>query len=112
LVENPGSAQLHVRAYNTANGPPAKRLASDTVLCIVEDKAGGIYAGIYAGTAKGVDRLNPDTGDIRHFSTADGLAHGEPTSALRDASGDLWFATKQGLSRLRPAHEIQQTGGF
>jgi streptogramin lyase len=82
------------------------------VLCIVEDKAGGIYAGIYAGTAKGVDRLNPDTGDIRHFSTADGLAHGEPTSALCDASGDLWFATKQGLSRLRPAHEIQQTGGF
>jgi len=99
LVENPGSAQLHVRAYNTANGPPAKRLASDTVLCIVEDKAGGIYA----ATAKGVDRLNPDTGDIKHFSTADGLAHGEPTSALRDASGDLWFATKQGLSRLRPA---------
>jgi ligand-binding sensor domain-containing protein/signal transduction histidine kinase len=99
LVENPGSAQLHVKAYNTTNRPPAKRLASNTIYCIVEDKAGRIYA----GTAKGVDRLNPKTGDVKHFSAADGLAHGELTSALRDASGDLWFATKQGLSRLTPA---------
>ena len=99
LVENPGSAQLHVKTYNTTNGPPAKRLANNTIYCIVEDKAGRIYA----GTAKGVDRLNPKTGDVKHFSVADGLAHGVLTSALRDASGDLWFATMQGLSRLTPA---------
>jgi ligand-binding sensor domain-containing protein/signal transduction histidine kinase len=93
IVENPGSAQLQVRAYKTANG-----LASNTIYCMVEDKAGRIYA----GTAKGVDRLNPKTGDVKHFSVADGLAHGVLTSALRDASGDLWFATMQGLSRLTP----------
>jgi hypothetical protein len=93
LVESPGSPQLHVRAYNTAS-----RLASNTIYCIVEDKAGRIYG----GTAKGLDRLNPNTGDVKHFSVADGLAHGELTSALRDTAGDLWFATKQGLSRLRP----------
>jgi len=93
LVENPASPQLHVRAYNTAS-----RLASSTIYCIVEDRAGRIYA----CTAKGVDRLDPKTGDIKHFSVADGLGHGELTSALRDASGDLWFATKQGLSRLTP----------
>jgi len=98
FVEDPGSAQLHVKAYNTTSGGPAKRLASDTIYCIVEDQKGRIYA----GTAKGVDRLTPKTGDIKHFSIADGLAHGELTSALRDASGDLWFATKQGLSRLTP----------
>src|ERR1019366_5934503 len=85
--------------YNTTNGPPAKRLANNTISCIVEDKAGRIYA----GTAKGVDRLNPKTGDVKHFSVADGLAHGVLTSALRDGSGDLWFATMQGLSRLTPA---------
>ena len=96
LVENPGSAQLHVRAYKTANG-----LASNTIYCIVEDKAGRIYA----CTAKGVDRLNPKTGDVKHFSVADGLAHGVLTSALRDASGDLWFATMQGLSRLTPTSD-------
>jgi len=93
LVQHPGSAQLHVAAYTTA-----KRLASNTIYCIVEDQAGRIYA----CTAKGVDRLNPNTGDIKHFSVADGLAHGQLVSALRDASGNLWFATTQGLSRLSP----------
>jgi ligand-binding sensor domain-containing protein/signal transduction histidine kinase len=99
LVENPGSAQLHVKVYNTTNGLPAERLASNAVYCIVEDQAGRIYA----CTAKGVDRLDPKAGGIKHFSVADGLAHGVLTSALRDASGDLWFATMQGLSRLSPA---------
>lgn len=93
LVENPGSAQFRVRAYNTGNG-----LASNTIHCIVEDNAGRIYA----GTQKGVDRLNPKTGQVKHFSSADGLAHGRTTSALRDASGNLWFATTQGLSKLTP----------
>jgi ligand-binding sensor domain-containing protein/two-component sensor histidine kinase len=93
LVESPGGARFHVRAYNTSSG-----LASNTIYCLVEDRAGRIYA----GTAKGVDRLNPKTGSVKHFSVADGLAHGELTSALRDAAGDLWFATKQGLSRLTP----------
>lgn len=99
LVRDPGFAQLHVKLYNTTNALPAERLASNAVYCIVEDRAGGIYA----CTAKGVDRLNPTTGGIKHFSVADGLAHGVLTSALRDTSGDLWFATMQGLSRLSPA---------
>jgi signal transduction histidine kinase len=73
-------------------------MASNIVLCITDDRQGRIYA----GTGKGVDRLDPKTGHIRHFSTANGLAHGEFTSALRDRSGSLWFATKQGLSRLIP----------
>lgn len=93
LVENPGSAEFHVRAFNTATG-----LASNSILCLVEDQTGRIYA----GTQKGVDRLNPKTGHIKHFSVADGLAHGEMKSAFRDASGNLWFATTQGLSRLTP----------
>ena len=94
----PGSGQLHVKAYNATNEPAVERLASNTIYSIVEDKAGRIYA----GTAKGVDRLNPETGHVKHFTVADGLAHGELRSALRDASGNLWFATMQGLSRLSP----------
>jgi len=98
LVENPGGSQFRVKAYDTTNGPPVERLASNTIYSIVEDKAGRIYA----GTAKSVDRLDPGTGHVKHFTAADGLAHGELRSALRDASGSLWFATTQGLSRLSP----------
>ncbi len=100
LVEDPGSAQFRVRSYNTRNG-----LASNTVHCLVEDSAGRIYA----GTQKGVDRLNPKTGQVKHFSVADGLAHGRTTSALRDASGNLWFATTQGLSKLTPTADEPPT---
>jgi len=52
-----------------------------------------------------VDRLDPKTRRIRHFSGANGLAHGEIRSAVADRSGALWFATTQGLSRLEPSIE-------
>jgi signal transduction histidine kinase len=50
-----------------------------------------------------VDRLDPKTGHIRHFSI--GLGQGECSSAVRDRSGALWFSTKQGLSRLIPTDD-------
>ena len=68
LVYNPGSPHIGVRVYKTSNG-----LACDTIHCLIEDTAGRIYA----GTAKGVDRLDARSGHIKHFSTVDGLAHGE-----------------------------------
>jgi signal transduction histidine kinase/streptogramin lyase len=100
LVENPGIAPFRVRTYDTAGG-----LASNTVFCIVEDNIGRIYA----GTGNGVDRLNLVTGHIKHFSFADGLARGAFMSAFRDGSGNLWFATTQGLSRLTPTAERPPT---
>jgi signal transduction histidine kinase/streptogramin lyase len=93
VIDNPGSPHFKIRVYKTSDG-----LASDNIICIAEDTAGRIYA----GTSKGVDRLDPRTGRVRHFSTADGLARGEVRGAVRDRSGDLWFATTQGFSRLSP----------
>jgi ligand-binding sensor domain-containing protein/signal transduction histidine kinase len=74
----------------------AEGLSSDIVYCLVSDAQDRIYA----GTGKGVDRLEGTGRHIRHFSTADGLAHGALRSAFRDHSGSLWFATTQGLSKL------------
>jgi ligand-binding sensor domain-containing protein/signal transduction histidine kinase len=91
-MESTGDDHPRVEVFDKARG-----MASSIVFCIAEDLQGRIYA----GTSKGVDRLDPKTGYIRHFSS--GLAHGEFTSAVRDHSGSLWFATKQGLSRLIPA---------
>ncbi|MGA3186611.1 MAG: two-component regulator propeller domain-containing protein [Bryobacteraceae bacterium] len=88
--------QARIETYNTAHG-----LASNTVVCIISDLQGRIYA----GTGKGIDRLEPKTGHIRHFSSANGLAHGGFRSAFRDRSGSLWFATSQGLSRLIPSED-------
>ena len=76
-------------------------LASDEVQAITEDNFGRIYA----GTGLGVDRIDPDTGRIVHYTRADGLAEGEVEDALRDPAGDLWFGTYHGLSRLHPVAE-------
>jgi signal transduction histidine kinase len=93
-VENTESEHPRIEVYNKARG-----MASSFILCIANDRQGRIYT----GTSRGVDRLDPKTGHIRHFSS--GLAHGEFTSAVRDRSGSLWFATKQGLSRLIDAED-------
>jgi len=100
MLENPGQAPFHPRTYDTSSG-----LASNQVTAIVEDNAGRIYA----GTGKGVDRLDPMTGRVKHFSAADGLPNGEIKSAFRDRFGNLWFATSQGVARLTPTADPPPT---
>ncbi len=86
----------HIEILNAVHG-----MSSDIVECLVEDRSGRIYA----GTGKGVDRLDPQTGQLRHFSNADGLARGAFHGALRDRAGSLWFATTLGLLRLVPSED-------
>jgi ligand-binding sensor domain-containing protein/two-component sensor histidine kinase len=76
-----------------------KGLATNEILSVTEDQWGRIYA----GTGRGVDRLDPETGDVRHFTSDDGLAKGEARVSLRDRNNHLWFVTEQGVSRLVPA---------
>ena len=95
-VADTAEARPRVEIYDSAHG-----LASDIVNCLVEDGEGRVYA----GTTKGVDQLDPKTGYIRHFSI--GLGRGECTSAVRDRTGALWFATMQGLSRLAPGEDFK-----
>ena len=73
-------------------------LSSNQVNCITEDQWGRIYF----GTGRGLDRLDPNSGHIKHFTTADGLVNGRVRFALRDRSGALWFANETELSRLLP----------
>ena len=80
---------------------PVAGLASQAIHCLTEDDWGRIYV----GTARGIDRLEPETGLIKHYTTADGLATNETTIALRDGAGGLWFATIDGLSRIQPRLE-------
>ncbi|HYO92603.1 MAG TPA: triple tyrosine motif-containing protein, partial [Pyrinomonadaceae bacterium] len=62
---------------------------------------------IYIGTAQGVDRLEPDSGRIKHFTGGDGLIGKEVSVAFRDSQGALWFGSHEGLSRLVP--ELDRT---
>ncbi|MEZ5428846.1 MAG: two-component regulator propeller domain-containing protein [Pyrinomonadaceae bacterium] len=76
----------------------ADGLSSNNVRTITEDRFGRVYV----GTARGVDRLSPDTGHIKHYSVNDGLAADFVVDSHCDKNGDLWFATNDGVSRLIP----------
>jgi signal transduction histidine kinase/ligand-binding sensor domain-containing protein len=94
FIADPQSENPHLRRYTRAEG-----LSADEVWCVTEDRLGRIYA----GTAKGVDRLDPGSGQVVHYATADGLVRGDIRSALRDRNGDLWFASAYGVSKFRPS---------
>ena len=92
--DDPAAGRPRFTAYAAADG-----LSSDTVWCLTSDRAGSVYA----GTTRGVDRLEPGSGQYRHFSVADGLAGSEVITAFRDRDGALWFGTLTGISRFTPS---------
>jgi ligand-binding sensor domain-containing protein len=100
LIDDPQSPDPQVRRFTRAHG-----LSADEVWSVTEDRLGRIYA----GTSKGVDRVDPGTGAIMHYSTADGLVRGDIRSSLRDRNGDLWFASAHGVSRYKPSEDRATT---
>jgi len=90
-IDDPGAARPRIARYSTQTG-----LASDRVTTLVDDLRGRIYI----GSTRGVDRLDPTTGNVGHFDTADGLPSNYVTTSLRSADGALWFGTKAGAGRL------------
>ena len=92
-VDDPAAEKLEFVRYTENEG-----LSSNNVRCLTEDLNGDIYA----GTVRGVSRINPETGRIKQITTADGLAADFVQAAFRDKSGALWFGTSNGLSRYQP----------
>jgi ligand-binding sensor domain-containing protein/two-component sensor histidine kinase len=95
-VDEPEAERPTFVTYTTTQG-----LSSNNTEVITEDNEGHIYV----GGGHGLDRLDPRTGRVKHFTTADGLAPGLFRAAFRDRSGVLWFGMTSGLSRLAPVRE-------
>jgi ligand-binding sensor domain-containing protein len=66
-IDAPDADRPRVVPYTTANG-----LTTNLVHTITGDAGGRIYV----TGARGIDRLDPDSNKVRHYSTADGLAGG------------------------------------
>src|SRR5262249_37370684 len=62
-VDDPSAEHPVFRRYTIADG-----LTSNNIRCITEDLIGNIYV----GTVRGVNRLSPETGHLKYFSTGDG----------------------------------------
>ncbi|HEX5215132.1 MAG TPA: two-component regulator propeller domain-containing protein, partial [Vicinamibacterales bacterium] len=87
-------------AYTTAEG-----LSSNNINVLAEDRDGFLYL---AGGA-GIDRFDPSSGRVKHFSVADGLPDSLVTAGYLDRSGTLWFGTSNSLVRLSPEADRQPT---
>jgi ligand-binding sensor domain-containing protein/signal transduction histidine kinase len=95
-IDHPDVERPSFTIYGTAEG-----LSSNQATCITEDQHGMIYV----GTGRGLNKLDPATGHIKHYTTADGLASSFINLCFRSRDGSLWFGTLQGLSRFIPQVE-------
>jgi ligand-binding sensor domain-containing protein/signal transduction histidine kinase len=77
----------------------ADGLSSNTVSAVVE----GANGYLYAGTGRGLDRLDPATGSITAVATGEGFPLGIMQAALRSSSGALWFSFNSCVVRYIPA---------
>lgn len=81
-------------------------LSSNNIRSLVEAKDGNIYA----GTVRGVTKIDADTDAIQVFTTADGLAADFVQTAYCDRNGVMWFGTSNGLSRYEPVKKEATPG--
>ncbi len=99
-IDDPSAEHPSFATYTTAQG-----LTSNQVTCVTEDDWGRIYA----GTGRGVDRIDLTTGRIKQFTVVDGLANNFVNVAYRARDGALWFGTLHGLSRFVPGPDVPPT---
>ena len=95
-IDNPAADRPRFIIYTRTEG-----LTTNLMMDVTGDLAGNIYA----SSNRGIDRLDPATGHIKHYSLADGLSGGEIQATFSDRTGALWFGTNKGLSRLIPEPE-------
>ena len=95
-VDDPTADHPNLVSYSPAWGQSACEARS-----VTEDSWGRIYV----GTGCGVDRIDPATDRIKHYTTADGLGSNDVRTAFRDSRGTLWFGTRGGISRLVPTED-------
>ncbi len=85
--------------YRHVPNDPASLLHS-RVVAIHEDAAGHIWLGTFGG----VNRLDPESGEIRSFTREDGLPT-EPYFAIEgDGEGALWLTATNRLTYFNPAN--------
>ncbi len=103
--EDKGLNRLHIptgeiRRYSSTNSNPKERLSGDNLQCLFQDKTGRLWIGT---EFKGLDCIEPESGEILHFDTRHGLPSNMVNSIAEDDQGYLWIGTQRGIVRFDPA---------
>ncbi|MGF1636137.1 MAG: two-component regulator propeller domain-containing protein [Cyclobacteriaceae bacterium] len=86
--------------YNLFEESHGQRLNDMAPLCVFEDSKGIIWLGTTQG---GLNRIDPNSGQVSFFTINDGLSSNRVTSILEDGFGYLWLGTNKGLCRYDPS---------
>jgi ligand-binding sensor domain-containing protein/two-component sensor histidine kinase len=97
-VDNPTEDEPRFVNLNVGNG-----LSSNQANCVTEDDLGRIYI----TTARGINRVEPETGRIKIYTQADGLPGSSVGRCARDEEGNLWFSQKFTLAKLNVRKDEQ-----
>ncbi|NBC05989.1 MAG: helix-turn-helix domain-containing protein [Bacteroidetes bacterium] len=84
----------------------AQSLSHNSVASCLDDPADPdtyLWVGTKGG---GLNKLNKQTGQCEHFTTAQGLPDNVVYGVLADEEGYLWLSTNRGLSRFDPRREV------
>lgn len=95
-----------IHYHHSATDPYS--LSDNRVISILKDSAGNLWLGTYGG---GLNKLTVDQQIIRdpseakfiHYSIKEGLASNIIYGIQKDAKGNLWLSTDNGLSKLDPS---------
>ena len=99
--DNPAAEHPVFRPYTSADG-----LSSDDVEFVAEDQ----YQRIWVLTGRGLDRLDPETGEIEARTEVDGLPPPAPDyTGYKDSHGHLWFGSDEAIYELVPPPPQEQT---
>lgn len=93
LIGNPTADIPNLSSLTTDDG-----LSSNIISSITEDDFGRVYI----STSRGIDRLDPATGGIKHYSFADGLPGTTQEVSYKDSKGRLWFGSRDALLQFVP----------
>jgi ligand-binding sensor domain-containing protein len=74
-----------------------KSLSNNSVFCIFEDYLGFLWIGTSGG---GLNKLNPQTGEFKVYTTEDGLPNNIIYAILEDDNDNFWISTNYGISKF------------
>lgn len=91
----PGADQWqHLRHHPGASDG----LSADTIYSLFVSPEGDVWI----GTRSGLNRLQPETGEIHRWSRAQGMPNDSVYAIVPDTLGNLWLSTNRGLSEFDP----------
>ena len=97
---NPETDELERHGFDPKKGPV---FSSQDINSLLEDEDGTLWVGTWQG---GLNRYDPNTGEIKYYGVRDGLPSPSIQGILEDKANDvLWLSTFRGIARFDKGSE-------